>query len=161
MINGAVVIVDSATSGDNVVNTGGVYRRVDALGWGTQILNDLFAGTTGSDSLNGTPGADTIYGNLGDDTLNGNVGNDTIFGDAGSDRLDGGTGDDTLTGGTGADTFFYATGDAADTVTDFSHADGDQVDLTADTSATPFSRSVHAPIRSVRTLSSISAAATP
>ena len=138
MINGAVAIVDSATSGDNVVNTGGVYRRVDALGWGTQILNDLFAGTTGSDSLNGTPGADTIHGNLGDDTLNGNVGNDTIFGDAGSDRLDGGTGDDTLTGGTGADTFFYATGDAADTVTDFSHADGDQVDLTADTSVHTF-----------------------
>ena len=53
-------------------------------------------------------------------------------------RLNGGTGTDTLTGGTGADTFFYATGDAADTVTDFSHADGDQVDLTADTSVHTF-----------------------
>ncbi len=114
MIDGSVSIFDGDNEDDSVPNSLATYRRVDALGWGIEVLNELFAGTTGGDILNGTSVADTIRGDLGDDALSGNAGddelggdagNDTIFGNAGNDRLDGGTGSDTLTGGTGSDFF--------------------------------------------------------
>ena len=35
-----------------------------------------------------------------------------------------------LTGQAGADTFVYVTGGGADTIADFSHAQGDKIDLT-------------------------------
>ena len=148
MINGSVSIFDGDDENDNVSNTFAPYHRVDALGWGIQVLNDLFAGTTGNDTLNGTSVADTIHGNLGNDTLSGNGGNDTLYGDAGADtlfgnagndRLDGGTGNDTLTGGTGSDVFAYAIGYGADTVADFSHADGDAIDFTTISSVSTLS----------------------
>jgi Ca2+-binding RTX toxin-like protein len=120
MINGSVSIFDGDDENDNVANSFASYRRVDALGWGNQILNDLFAGTTGADTLAGTVVGDAIHGNAGNDALNGLGGDDTLFGDAGSDFLNGSTGNDLLTGGTGADTFFYAPGYAGDTVADFS-----------------------------------------
>jgi len=129
MIAGSATIYDGDDENDNVVNTNAYYHRVDALGWGIQTLSDLFAGTSGNDTLHGTLADDTIHGGAGDDTLYGGPGNDTLFGDAGNDRLDGGPGNDTLTGGPGSDTFVYETG--ADTVTDFSHAEGDKIDLTA------------------------------
>src|SRR6185437_9860462 len=56
-------------------------------------------------------------------------GNDTLIGNALANTLYGGRGDDTLTGGGGADKFVYSSG--ADVVTDFSHAEGDHVDLSA------------------------------
>jgi Ca2+-binding RTX toxin-like protein/20S proteasome alpha/beta subunit len=120
MIAGSATIYDGDDENDNVVNTNAYYHRVDALGWGVQVLSDLFAGTSGNDTLNGTPADDTIHGGAGNDTLNGGAGNDL---------LDGGTGNDTLAGGTGSDTFVYEAG--ADTVTDFSHAEGDKIDLTS------------------------------
>ena len=45
---------------------------------------------------------------------------DTIYSEAG---------DDTMTGGTGADTFVIGEGDGNDTITDFSTAEGDTIDL--------------------------------
>jgi Ca2+-binding RTX toxin-like protein len=139
MIAGSATIYDGDNENDNVPNTNAYYHRVDAEGWGIQVLADLFAGTTGNDTLNGTSVADTIHGGAGNDTLYGNAGNDTLSGDsgndvliggAGNDRLDGGAGSDVLTGGPGADVFIYGTGDGADTISDFSHADGDRIDLT-------------------------------
>ena len=56
---------------------------------------------------------------------------------AGNDVLIGGRGADTLTGGAGADRFVYAgtvhspVGAGADRITDFSHAQGDRIDLFA------------------------------
>lgn len=50
---------------------------------------------------------------------------------AGNNRLDGKTGADTLTGGSGADTFVSGTGSGHDTITDFSSADGDMIDVSA------------------------------
>ena len=131
MIAGAATIFDGDDENDNVANSFASYSRVDALGWGNQILNDLFAGTTGADILAGTVVGDTIHGNAGNDALNGLGGDDTLFGDAGNDFLNGSTGNDALTGGAGADTFFYAPGDAGDTVADFSRADGDKIDLSS------------------------------
>jgi len=57
-------------------------------------------------------------------------GNDTLTGTSGNDVLQGGQGNDNLTGGLGADIFRFAKGDVGtDTVTDFSKALGDKVDL--------------------------------
>ena len=46
------------------------------------------------------------------------------------DRIEGGAGDDTITGGGRADTFVFRDDSANDTITDFSTADGDKIDLT-------------------------------
>ena len=43
----------------------------------------------------------------------------------------GGRGNDTLTGGNDADTFKFASGDGADTITDFNSGEDDKIDLTA------------------------------
>ncbi|WP_275666041.1 retention module-containing protein [Vibrio sp. Isolate23] len=76
-------------------------------------------------------GDDRIEGGTGNDTLIGGAGDDALLGGAGDDILDGGLGSDILTGGTGEDTFIWHEIDdgATDTITDFSIAEGDQIDL--------------------------------
>ena len=88
--------------------------------------------------LIGTAAADTLSGRDGADTLGGGAGNDTLDGGAGDDTLYGGAGTDTLTGGPGADTFVFAAGHGTDTITDFSPAEADQIDLRALTGITGF-----------------------
>ena len=67
------------------------------------------------------------------ETLNaGSQFNDTLIGDNNNNVLNGGgthgdNGTDTLTGNLGADTFIFSGGHV--TVTDFSHAQGDKLDL--------------------------------
>ncbi len=100
--------------------------------------NDVLVGREGDDSLSGGDGNDREHGGIGDDTLSGDAGNDKLEGGDGDDTLDGGTGRDALTGGDGADTFVF-TADSlagvgrkiADIIRDFSHADGDHIDLSA------------------------------
>jgi Ca2+-binding RTX toxin-like protein len=82
-------------------------------------------------------GNDQVTAGSGDDTILGGSGHDTLLGGAGNDLLDGGAGRDVLTGGMGADVFRF-TGLAdllptgrADTITDFSHAEGDVIDFSA------------------------------
>ena len=82
---------------------------------------------TGAGNLNGT-------GNVLDNILTGN---------AGSNRLNGANGNDTLTGGLGADTFVFAGHIGVDTVTDFSVADGDLIDVSALTFGTPNEAIIH------------------
>lgn len=79
---------------------------------------------------------DTITGGTRADTLFGFGGNDTISGGAGRDILVGGEDKDRLTGGAGADRFTYWSDEDSgrriadrDTIQDFSHADGDKIDL--------------------------------
>ena len=74
-------------------------------------LNDILTGTDAADKLNGLAGNDTLIGGLGKDTL---------------------------TGGAGADVFkFNSVSDSsplskqADVITDFKHAQGDKIDLSA------------------------------
>ena len=76
-----------------------------------------------SDLYNGNTASliDNVKGGLGNDRLTGNDINNVI---------DGGAGNDTLTGGMGADTFVFRNGYGQDTVTDFSAAQGDKIDLT-------------------------------
>ena len=59
-------------------------------------------------------------------------GDETAIGGAGNDILYGSDGNDTLTGSGGADVFKFQAGDTgSDIITDFSLADGDQVDLSS------------------------------
>jgi Ca2+-binding RTX toxin-like protein len=89
----------------------------------------------GNDFVRGNSGDDKLLGGDGNDILQGRGGHDILDGGAGDDRLSGGRLQDTLTGGTGADTFLFAKGDTAaararaDTITDFSHAEGDKISL--------------------------------
>lgn len=73
----------------------------------------------------------------GNDTLSTTAWRDTLEGFAGNDRLHGGSGADNLYGGSGSDTFIFTSlkdsyGKKAfrDTIYDFSHREGDKIDLT-------------------------------
>ncbi|WP_318248069.1 calcium-binding protein [Novosphingobium huizhouense] len=96
---------------------------------------DLLRGDAGNDTLRGGDAADVLNGGDGDDVLFGDAGGDTLRGEAGADTLRGGAGLDTLIGGTGADRFVFgnretgATRAGADRIADFSHAQGDRIDL--------------------------------
>ncbi|WP_298191296.1 calcium-binding protein [Novosphingobium sp.] len=94
----------------------------------------------------GNAGANGIIGTAGSDRIDGGAGGDTLSGGAGRDLLIGGGGQDLLTGGADADTFAFD-GAAfvglqparADRITDFSHAEGDRIDLSAiDADSTAF-----------------------
>jgi|GEM_PF-3046750 len=73
--------------------------------------------------------ADVLFGGKGADSLFGFSGADDLNGGAGADILVGGEGNDLLRGGAGADRFVFAVGDGRDDILDFSHAQGDQIDL--------------------------------
>lgn len=96
-------------------------NRGDAAG-------DLYSGI---ESFEGTEiGGDVLTGDGQDNLFAGLGGADRLSGGAGNDRLVGGTGADTLAGGSGADAFvFFAREDAGDTVSDFSRAQGDKIEL--------------------------------
>ena len=105
----------------------------DARLWG-KILS-------GDDEIYALQGHSTLYGFGGDDVLEGTGGFDFLNGGKGHDILYGRLGADTLTGGHGTDYFLYkAITDsfdrAADTITDFSHAEGDKSGLTISKAST-------------------------
>src|SRR5438045_4651377 len=98
--------------------------------------DDNLIGGDGNDSMAGSTGSDYLEGDAGADSLNGGSGRDFLYGDSGNDRLQGGAGTDDLYGGSGADRFIFANGDfggmtrsTADFIGDFSHSEGDKIDL--------------------------------
>jgi len=116
--------------------------------------NDYLEGGAGRDGCYGLDGNDTIYGGDGDDKgtvivmydnkpidiqggLFGGGGKDYVDGGRGDDWIDGGRGKDTLVGGFGKDVFDFnsikdsAPGNKADTILDFSHAQGDRLNLSS------------------------------
>jgi Ca2+-binding RTX toxin-like protein len=103
--------------------TGVVVSLASNTGSGGEAQGDTLISI---ESLSGGQGWDQLYGNAGANVLQGWNGNDLLVGRAGHD---------TLTGGAGADRFqFTAVGDSvvgtnADRITDFSHAQGDRIDL--------------------------------
>jgi Ca2+-binding RTX toxin-like protein len=111
------------------------------LGWSGQdeaihLTNVSLASLSASDFIFSTSTSDlTVNGGRAGDSLTGNAGANALAGYEGNDTLRGGAGSDTLAGGTGADRFVYAavgdsvTGANADRITDFSHAQGDRIDL--------------------------------
>jgi len=96
---------------------------------------DKLAGGAGDDLLTGKAGADKLYGGAGDDKLYGGQGSDLLQGGKGHDLLQGGTGKDVLVGGAGGDDFVFKSvaeagkGGQRDVIRDFSHAQGDDIDL--------------------------------
>lgn len=94
---------------------------------GVRIENG--SGGRGDDLVIGNAYGNVLHGGGGADRLSGGSGADRLFGDDGDDVLAGDAGVDTLTGGAGADRFVFAADGSADRVTDFSHADGDRIDL--------------------------------
>jgi len=66
-----------------------------------------------------------ISGGNGDDIIWGSNADENILGDAGNDVLFGGAGTNILTGGSGADEFQFTHTSIADTISDYSKADGD------------------------------------
>lgn len=77
-------------------------------------------GTAKSEKLSGTDLGEYIFGDKG---------KDDIFGNAGDDILDGGRGSDDFFGGSGADTFIFNSKSGHDNIYDFSHEEGDKIDL--------------------------------
>jgi Ca2+-binding RTX toxin-like protein len=78
---------------------------------------------TGTSAINGT-------GNALDNHIMGNTNKNTIDGGIGNDVLHGGYDTDNLTGGAGADIFdFDVLSELGDTITDFSKAAGDKLDI--------------------------------
>jgi Ca2+-binding RTX toxin-like protein len=117
---------------------------------------NVLSGWLGDDTLRGGAGANSLSGGAGNDVLTGSAGDaagdsyssienvmgsaygDTITGNAGANALWGMAGNDVLTGGGGADRFVYtavsdspAAATARDSINDFSHAEGDRIDLSA------------------------------
>jgi len=125
-------IVDNV--GDIVTETSALATEIDTVN--SSISYILTANVenltlTGTAALNGT-------GNGLNNTLIGNEGDNTLNGGAGADKLIGGLGTDTLTGGAGLDIFVFnisaesATGLARDNITDFTHSQGDKINLGID-----------------------------
>jgi serralysin len=96
---------------------------------------DTINGGQGNNILKGMDGFDVLSGRDGQDKLYGGNGGDNLFGDDGNDKLTGGKGQDLLEGGSGNDVFIFekisdsVTGDKRDLIDDFSHSEGDKVDL--------------------------------
>ncbi|WP_225008576.1 M10 family metallopeptidase C-terminal domain-containing protein [Novosphingobium percolationis] len=118
------------------------FRSNLAIALGVTIENatggaaaDTISGNAVANVLTGGAGADALSGLGGNDTLSGGTGGDKLSGGAGNDTLRGGTGRDVLTGGSGVDSFVFASGESSrthassDRITDFSHAQGDRIDL--------------------------------
>jgi len=80
-------------------------------------------------------GKDVLIGTNANNKIDGLAGDDTINGLGGKDSLTGGLGKDLLTGGTGKDIFVFNAsaeskiGAKKDLITDFSHKQGDKIDL--------------------------------
>ncbi|KQY12330.1 calcium-binding protein [Rhizobium sp. Root482] len=109
---------------DEIFNSGKIYGAL-SMGSG----NDYYDGRQGfvDSDVTGGSGNDKIYGGTE---------NNLFHGGANNDRLYGGKGADKLYGEAGADTFAFraiaestTSGVGRDTIYDFSHADGDKIDL--------------------------------
>lgn len=123
------LVVHGSAQGDTVRATAGADQLFGGGG------GDVLIARGGHDLLHGEAGNDRLLGQDGDDRLFGDAGSDTLLGGNGQDWLLGGAGRDRLSGEAGADRFVFLTGDTGaraatrDQVTDFSHAQGDRIDL--------------------------------
>lgn len=109
---------------------------------GDDFITDTVKGTIAfgynDNAFSGGRGADSLVMGGGNDTASGGVGDDSLSGEAGKDKLLGGGGADLMAGGGAADRFVFkvqsdSTVAAAgrDTISDFNHAAGDRIDLSA------------------------------
>lgn len=123
--------------GDDALNGDGGFDYATYFYSDAGVTVDLAAGTA-SDGVGGTDtlaSIEGVYGSKLADTLRGDGGTNELFGNQGDDVLIGGAGQDLTVGNAGADRFVFADGDVADKagkadlIGDFSHAEGDRIDL--------------------------------
>jgi VCBS repeat-containing protein len=120
----ALKVKASATFKVTTTSSDGKLNDSDTL-----TINIIQKGTTES------KGNDKLTGTNANNKFDGLAGNDIIKGLGGNDFLTGGLGKDLLIGGKGKDTFDFNTtaeskkGGLRDIITDFSHKEGDKIDL--------------------------------
>jgi len=125
--------------GKNTLNGGAGFDTVsyaDATNGITVKLGFSGAQNVANDRKDTLISIEGVIGSNFNDIITGDANVNTLNGGAGDDTLIGGGGMDTLTGGDGADRFVFQNVDdskpgAFDTIRDFSHAQGDHIDLTA------------------------------
>ncbi|MCB1509419.1 MAG: type I secretion C-terminal target domain-containing protein, partial [Hyphomicrobiaceae bacterium] len=125
----ALMATSSATAGAYNVALSAV--TIDGASTLATPITDTFQLTVPT-VLSGDGAVNVLTGGAGTQLLFGLGDNDTLSGGADGDLLSGGTGIDVLTGGGGADTFAWRTGDldgSVDSITDFSTAEGDRIDV--------------------------------
>ncbi len=96
------------------------------------------AGTGGAAAGDTLLSVESVVGSTAGDTITGDAGANGLWGMNGNDVLTGGGGADALKGGAGSDTFVYkaiadstVAGAGRDSINDFSHVEGDRIDLSA------------------------------
>jgi Ca2+-binding RTX toxin-like protein len=128
-------------AGDNVLDGGKGTNTVSYADAASGVNVNLGlttvqnTGGAGNDTLKNFTG---LTGSAFDDVLTGSTKNNTITGGLGNDTITGGKGADVLTGGAGADHFVYTAltdstvaANGQDAIRDFSHGQGDKIDLSA------------------------------
>jgi Ca2+-binding RTX toxin-like protein len=133
-------ILDGGAGNDTLTGGGGLDTASYASATAGVTVSLALSGAqntfgAGTDTL---VGITNLTGSAFNDALTGGAGNNVLIGGAGDDSLIGGAGADTLTGGLGPDRFVLKTlADSTvapagqDVITDFSHAQGDHIVLTA------------------------------
>ena len=143
-----VTTVAGGTTGVTVNLGVTTAQNTGVAGFDTIINVENIQGSMADDSLTGSDGANDLFGGAGRDYLNGGAGDDRVNGFTGSDYVVGGAGNDIvdggmtglmgemdlLFGGTGADIFLFETLGSSwtgsnDQVMDFSHLEGDRIDI--------------------------------
>jgi peptidyl-prolyl cis-trans isomerase B (cyclophilin B) len=129
----------TGSTGNDVINGNQGNDSLNGNAGNDYILggkdNDSLTGGQGDDILNGNRGNDPIFGGAGSDFIRGGQDNDSLNGNEGNDFLLGDLGTDILTGEGGVDFFVLSIDEAAtisdvnlaDTITDFTVADGDKI----------------------------------
>jgi len=129
--NAGDVAVEKSGGGKDIVSA--------AISWTlANHIDNLILTGTGNLKGSGNGLGNALTGNNGSNDLAGLGGNDVMKGGIGADQLTGGAGADSLYGGLNADRFIFAalsdstrTASGRDTIFDFSHAQGDRIDLSA------------------------------
>ncbi|MGL4960412.1 MAG: S8 family serine peptidase [Inquilinus sp.] len=126
-------------AGDDVLDGGLGVDLASYYGSWVKVVANLTTGTASGGDAQGDTLAriENLSGSQVGDALFGSAGANTLQGWWGDDVLVGSGGQDTLIGGVGADRFAYGSawespvGAGSDRIADFSHAQGDRIDLAA------------------------------
>ncbi|CAL7959630.1 serralysin [Alphaproteobacteria bacterium] len=106
------------------------YESITSAGVTVKLFENWGMKKDDQNSVHTIRNFEKIIGSKFGDTLIGDANANTIQGGDGDDTLDGKGGDDTLKGEAGADTFVIGSESGTVTITDFSAADSDRIDLT-------------------------------